>query len=67
MAAVQAAGGTAISKRFDVSIPAEVDAAIRDIAADGGLHILVNNAGIAVNGWCWAAKTLIGSAPSTSI
>ncbi|HVT07410.1 MAG TPA: 3-oxoacyl-ACP reductase family protein [Polyangia bacterium] len=56
VAAVQAAGGTAVSKRFDVSVPAEVDAAIRDIAADGGLHILVNNAGIAVNGLVLGGK-----------
>ena len=49
VAAVQAAGGTAVAKRFDVSDAAAVDAAIREIAADGGLHILVNNAGIAVN------------------
>jgi len=56
VAAVQAAGGTAVSKRFDVSVPAEVDAAIRDIATDGGLHILVNNAGIAVNGLVLGGK-----------
>ena len=56
VAAVQAAGGTAVSKRFDVSNAAEVDAAIRGIAADGGLHILVNNAGIAVNGLVLGGK-----------
>ncbi len=56
VAAVQAAGGTAVSKRFDVSVPAEVDAAIKDIAADAGLHILVNNAGIAVNGLVLGGK-----------
>ncbi|HSS38584.1 MAG TPA: SDR family NAD(P)-dependent oxidoreductase, partial [Polyangia bacterium] len=56
VAAVQAAGGTAVSKRFDVSVAAEVDAAVREIAADGGLHILVNNAGVAVNGLVLGGK-----------
>ncbi len=55
-AAVQAAGGTAVTKRFDVSDAAAVDAAIREIASDGGLHILVNNAGIAVNGLVLGGK-----------
>src|SRR3954447_16229029 len=49
-AAVVAAGGTAVTKRFDVADPAAVDAAFKEVvAAEGGLHILVNNAGIAVN------------------
>ena len=56
VAAVQAAGGSAVPKRFDVSDPAAVDAAIREIAADGGLHILVNNAGVAVNGLVLGGK-----------
>jgi 3-oxoacyl-[acyl-carrier protein] reductase len=56
VAAVQAAGGTAVSKRFDVSDSAAVDAAVREISADGGLHILVNNAGIAVNGLVLGGK-----------
>jgi 3-oxoacyl-[acyl-carrier protein] reductase len=55
-AAVQAAGGTALTKRFDISDAAAVDAAVREIAADGGLHILVNNAGIAVNGLVLGGK-----------
>src|SRR6185312_1440827 len=55
-AAVQAAGGTAVTKRFDVSDPAAVDAALREITSDGGLHILVNNAGIAVNGLVLGGK-----------
>jgi 3-oxoacyl-[acyl-carrier protein] reductase len=54
-AAVQAAGGTALTKRFDVSDPAAVDAAIREVASEG-LHILVNNAGIAVNGLVLGGK-----------
>jgi 3-oxoacyl-[acyl-carrier protein] reductase len=50
-AAVAAVGGTAVTKRFDVADAAAVDAAFKEIvAAEGGLHILVNNAGIAVNG-----------------
>jgi 3-oxoacyl-[acyl-carrier protein] reductase len=56
VAAVQAVGGTAVSRRFDVSDPVAVDAAIREIAAEGGLHILVNNAGIAVNGLVLGGK-----------
>jgi len=48
--AVKAAGGTAVTKRFDVADAAAVDAAFKEIvAAEGGLHILVNNAGVAVN------------------
>jgi 3-oxoacyl-[acyl-carrier protein] reductase len=48
--AVAVAGGTATTKRFDVSDSAAVDAAIKEVAAaEGGLHILVNNAGIAIN------------------
>jgi 3-oxoacyl-[acyl-carrier protein] reductase len=50
VAAVAAAGGVATLKRFDVADGAAVDAAVKEIAAEGGLHILVNNAGIAVNG-----------------
>jgi 3-oxoacyl-[acyl-carrier protein] reductase len=50
-AAVAAAGGAAVTKRFDVADAAAVDAAFKEIiAAEGGLRILVNNAGIAVNG-----------------
>src|SRR6187397_3183665 len=48
--AVVAAGGAAVTKRFDVADAAAVDAAMKEIvAAEGGLHILVNNAGIAIN------------------
>ncbi len=55
--AVRAAGGNATTKRFDVADAAAVDAAFKEIvAAEGGLHILVNNAGIAVNGLMLGAK-----------
>src|SRR5262245_56390874 len=51
VAAVEAAGGKARAVRFDVADPAAVDNATKEVAAaEGGLHILVNNAGIAVNG-----------------
>ena len=56
-AAVAAAGGTATTKRFDVSDPAAVESAIKEVAAaEGGLHILVNNAGIAINALVLGAK-----------
>ena len=56
-AAVVAAGGAAVTKRFDVADPAAVDAAFKEVvAAEGGLHILVNNAGIAVNTLVLGAK-----------
>jgi 3-oxoacyl-[acyl-carrier protein] reductase len=45
------AGGEATTSQFDVADRAAVPAAIEQIAKDhGGLHILVNNAGIALNG-----------------
>jgi 3-oxoacyl-[acyl-carrier protein] reductase len=57
VAAVVAAGGTAVAKRFDVADSAAVDAAFKEIvAAEGGLQILVNNAGIAVNGLVLGGK-----------
>jgi 3-oxoacyl-[acyl-carrier protein] reductase len=57
VAAVTAAGGTGVIKRFDVADGPAVDAAIKEIAAaEGGLHILVNNAGVAVNGLTLGAK-----------
>jgi 3-oxoacyl-[acyl-carrier protein] reductase len=56
-AAVAAAGGVAVTKRFDVADAAAVDAAFKEIVvAEGGLHILVNNAGIAVNTLVLGAK-----------
>jgi len=54
-AAVAAAGGSAATRRFDVSDARAVDDAVKEIAADG-LHILVNNAGVAVNGLTLGAK-----------
>jgi 3-oxoacyl-[acyl-carrier protein] reductase len=56
-AAVAAAGGAAVTRRFDVADSAAVDAAMKEIiAAEGGLHILVNNAGVAVNTLVLGAK-----------
>lgn len=56
-AAVAAAGGVAVINRFNVAVAAEVEAAIKGIvASEGGLHILVNNAGVAVNGLTLTAK-----------
>ncbi|HEY4395922.1 MAG TPA: 3-oxoacyl-ACP reductase family protein [Polyangia bacterium] len=57
VAAVVAAGGAAVARRFDVADSAAVDVAFKEIvAAEGGLHILVNNAGIAVNGLVLGGK-----------
>jgi 3-oxoacyl-[acyl-carrier protein] reductase len=56
-AAVAAVGGSATLKRFDVADGAATDAAIKEIvAAEGGLHILVNNAGVAVNALTLGAR-----------
>src|SRR5262245_20523323 len=56
-AAVVAAGGAAVAKRVGGADPAAVDAAFKEvIAAEGGLHILVNNAGIAINTLVLGAK-----------
>lgn len=56
-AAVAAVGGSAVTKRFDVANAAAVDAAFKEVvAAEGGLHILVNNAGIAINTLVLGAK-----------
>ncbi|HLK88916.1 MAG TPA: 3-oxoacyl-ACP reductase family protein [Polyangia bacterium] len=57
VAAVVAAGGSAVARRFDVADAAAVDAAFKEIVgAEGGLHILVNNAGVAVNGLVLGGK-----------
>jgi 3-oxoacyl-[acyl-carrier protein] reductase len=48
---VAQAGGSAALAKFDVADGGAVKEAIKQIGADhGGLHILVNNAGIALNG-----------------
>lgn len=48
LAAIKAAGGSGEIKPFSVSESAQVDKAIEEIVkTKGGLHILVNNAGIA--------------------
>jgi 3-oxoacyl-[acyl-carrier protein] reductase len=50
-AAIAAAGGTAVVARFDVADAAQVTDAIKAIGKDhGGLDVLVNNAGVAING-----------------
>jgi 3-oxoacyl-[acyl-carrier protein] reductase len=55
--ATERAGGQAVLSRFDVADPAAVKEAVDAIAADhGGLHILVNNAGIAINGLLMRVK-----------
>jgi 3-oxoacyl-[acyl-carrier protein] reductase len=57
VAAIVGAGGEATAMRFDVSDAAAVDAAMKEIvAACGGIHILVNNAGVAVNGLTLGGK-----------
>jgi len=56
-AAVTAAGGSASVKRFDVADASAVDAAVKEIvAAEGGLYILVNNAGVAINALTLGAR-----------
>ncbi len=47
-ARIAAAGGQAVTRAVDVSDAAAVDAAFAEVARDhGGLHLLVNNAGVA--------------------
>jgi 3-oxoacyl-[acyl-carrier protein] reductase len=51
LAAIKAAGGDGALARFDVADAAAVDAAIKQIASERGrLDVLVNNAGIAIDG-----------------
>ncbi len=51
VAAITAAGGTAVAVGFDVASSSAVTESIKAIGKDhGGLDILVNNAGVAVNG-----------------
>lgn len=55
--AVRAAGGEAFVKRFDVADAEGVNGAFKDIVAElGGVAILVNNAGVAVNALTLGAK-----------
>ncbi len=50
-AAVEAAGGKAVTVGFDVSKSEQVTEAIKQIGKDqGGLDLLINNAGVAING-----------------
>ena len=57
VAAIVGAGGEATARRFDVSDVTAVEAAMKDVvAAWGGIHILVNNAGVAVNGLTLGGK-----------
>jgi 3-oxoacyl-[acyl-carrier protein] reductase len=57
VASIQETGGQAVAMRFDVADSAAVDAAVKDIVAkSGGIHILINNAGVAVNTLTLGAK-----------
>ena len=70
--AVEAVGGTAVLSGFDVANSAAVTEAIKAIGKDhGSLEILVNNAGVAINGllmrfsddqWERTMKTNLGGA-----
>jgi 3-oxoacyl-[acyl-carrier protein] reductase len=57
VAAIRSAGGDALPMPFDVADVAAVDSAMKEIVDScGGLHILVNNAGVAVNTLTLGAK-----------
>jgi 3-oxoacyl-[acyl-carrier protein] reductase len=48
---ITAAGGKAVAVGFDVADAAAVDAGVARVVAElGGLHILVNNAGVSIDG-----------------
>ena len=50
VATIAGAGGEALAMRFDVANAEAVDAAMKEVSSSwGGIHILVNNAGVAVN------------------
>lgn len=54
---IEAAGGKALPVQFDVSDKNHVDAGVKSVAdAFGGLEILVNNAGIAIDGLLMRAQ-----------
>jgi 3-oxoacyl-[acyl-carrier protein] reductase len=71
-AAVEKAGGSAVTSGFDVANSTAVTDAIKALGKDhGGLDILVNNAGVAINGllmrfsddqWDRVMKTNLGGA-----
>jgi 3-oxoacyl-[acyl-carrier protein] reductase len=55
--ALAAVGGNGVLARFDVADPEAVNTAFKEIVArEGGLHILVNNAGVSVNALTIGAK-----------
>ncbi len=57
VAAITGAGGEALAMRFDVADAAAVDAAVKEVVSSaGGIHILVNNAGVAANTLTLGAK-----------
>jgi len=57
VAAIVGAGGEAVAVPFDVANGAAVEAAMKDVVVSyGGIHILVNNAGVAVNGLTLGGK-----------
>lgn len=57
VAAIRSAGGEAKALAFDVSDALAVDAAMKKVIAEmGAIHILVNNAGVAVNTLTLGAK-----------
>lgn len=57
VAAVVRAGGEATAMGFDVADSSAVDSSMKEIVATrGGIHILVNNAGVAVNTLTLGAK-----------
>ncbi len=51
-AAIEAAGGRAVAVKCDVSAKADCEAAVKKaVSAFGGLHVLINNAGITRDGF----------------
>ena len=57
VAAIVGAGGQATAMRFDVADAGAVEPAMKEVVVTcGGIHILVNNAGVAVNGLTLGGK-----------